>query len=322
MINIGFIGSGSLANAMHYPSVAAFEDTSITAICDLNQERLNTTAGKYGVTHRYTDYRRMLHETALDAVYVIMPPVFLKSVVLDCLAAGKHVFMEKPPGTTVTETLEMANAARLNDRLAMCAFNRRFSPVVVEAKKLVDARGPITQCMVEFHKYHLGDAKWDYYNVGMFETDVIHVVDLLRHFGGEVTDVDAYVQTRYSDQENVFSALVRFESGSTGILTANRASGFRHERFELHGNGIGAYIRAPESADVYVANNPEPIVLRGADLAGTDGVHMTYGFSGESRHFIDCVKTKAQPLTNLYDAAKSRELVDRILECGRRREHE
>jgi predicted dehydrogenase len=317
MINIGFIGAGSLANAMHYPSVAAFEDVTIAAICDLNEERLNATADKFGVTQRYNDYHRMLDDVALDAVYVIMPPVFLKPIVLDCLAAGKHVFMEKPPGTSVAEALEMADAARQNDRLAMCAFNRRFSPVVVEAKKLVDARGPITQCMVEFHKYHIGDAKWDYYNVGMFETDVIHVVDLLRHFGGEVTDVDAYVQTWYSDQENVFNALLQFESGATGILTANRASGARHERFELHGNGIGAYIRAPESAEVYTENNPEPVVFRGADLAGNDKAHMTYGFSDESRHFIDCIKNNTPPLTNLYDAAKSRELVDRILENGR-----
>ena len=159
MINIGFIGAGSLANAMHYPSVAALEDTTITAICDLNQERLDTTAGKYGVTQRYTNYHRMLNETALDAVYVIMPPVFLKPIVLDCLAAGKHVFMEKPPRTIVSEALEMPNAARQNDRLAMHAFNHRFSPVVVEANKLVGPRGPITQCMVEFHKYHIGDAK-------------------------------------------------------------------------------------------------------------------------------------------------------------------
>lgn len=317
-INIGFIGAGSLANAMHYPSVAAFEDVTIAAICDLNAERLQTTADKYGVAGRYTDYHRMLDEADLDAVYVIMPPVFLKPIVLDCLAAGKHVFMEKPPGTSVAEAQEMADAARRHDRLTMVAFNRRFARVVVEAKKMVDARGPITQCMVEFHKYHIGTAKWDYYGVGMFETDVIHVVDLLRHFGGEVTDVDAYVQTWYSDQENVFNALLRFESGATGFLTANRASGARLERFELHGNGIGAYIRAPESADIFTESAAQPVILNGAALAGSDKPHLTYGFSGESRHFIDCIKTGTVPLTNLDDAVKSRALVDRILECGRR----
>jgi len=318
MINIGFIGAGSLANAMHYPSVNAMDDVCIKAICDLNEERLQSTAERFHVAQTYTDYHRMLDEVELDAVYVIMPPVFLKPIVLDCLAARKHVFMEKPPGTSVAEALEMAHAADHHKCIAMCAFNRRFSPVVVEAKKLVDARGPITQCMVEFHKYHIGDAKWDYYNVGMFETDVIHVVDLLRHFGGEVTDVDSYVQTWYSDQENVFNALVRFEGGATGFLTANRASGTRHERFELHGNGIGAYIRAPQSAEVYTENKTEPTSLEGSGLAGSDQAYMTYGFYGESRHFIDCVKTGEQPLTNLFDAAKSRELVDRILEGGRR----
>jgi virulence factor len=318
LMNIAFIGAGSLANVMHYPGVASFEDVTIAAICDLDTERLNATADKYGVDSRYTDYQRMLDEVMLDAVYIIMPPVFLKPIVLDCLKAGKHVFMEKPPGTSVEEAQEMAAAARENHCLAMVAFNRRFARVIVEAKKLVDARGPITQCMVEFHKYHLYEAKWDYYGVGMFETDVIHVVDLLRHFGGEVREVEAYVQTWHSDQENVFNALVQFESGATGILTANRASGFRHERFELHGHGIGAYIRAPESAEIYMDNQPKPITLNGADLAGSEKPYLTYGFSDESRHFIDCIKTGTQPLTNLDDAVKSRQLVDRILNAGRK----
>jgi len=318
-MNIAFIGAGSLANVMHYPSVAAFEDVTIAAICDLDRERLNTTADKYDVKCRYTDYHHMLDEVALDAVYVIMPPVFLKSIVLDCLAAGKHVFMEKPPGVSVAEAQEMAAVARKNNCLAMVAFNRRFAKVIVEAKKLVDARGPINQCMVEFHKYHLHEAKWDYYGVGMFETDVIHVVDLLRHFCGEVTEVDAYVQTWHSDQENVFNALVQFESGATGVLTANRASGFRHERFELHGHGIGAYIRAPEAAEIYTDNQAKPITLNGAELTGSEKPYLTYGFSDESRHFIDCIKSGSQPLTNLDDAAKSRQLVDRILTAGRKR---
>lgn len=321
-VHVGFIGAGSLANAMHYPSVAAFEDVSIAAICDLNEERLNATADKYGVKRRYANYRRMLDEVDLDAVYVIMPPVFLRPIVLDCLAAGKHVFMEKPPGTSTAEAQEMANAARAHDRLTMVAFNRRFSRVVAEAKRLVDARGPITQCMVEFHKYHLGDAEWDYYGVGMFETDVIHVVDLLRHFGGEVTDVDAYVQRWHSDQENVFNALVRFENGAVGILTANRASGARYERFEVHGRGIAAYIRAPETAEVYQDNHATPQVFKGDELAGGNELYRTYGFFDENRHFIDCIKSGTTPITCLDDAVKSRALVDRILEAGCRNKDE
>jgi virulence factor len=183
----------------------------------------------------------------------------------------------------------------------------------------VEARGAITQCVAEFHKYYLYDARWDYYGVGMFETDVIHTVDMLRYFGGEVTDVDAHVQTWYSDQENVFNALVRFESGATGILTANRASGTRYERFELHGHGVSAYIRAPETAEILGGPGADPITLNGAELSGSDQPYRTYGFSDESRHFIDCVKSGEQPLTCLDDAVKSRILVDRILEAGRNR---
>jgi hypothetical protein len=60
-------------------------------------------------------------------------------------------------------------------------------------------------------------------------------------------------------------------------------------------------------------------VLAGAELAGSDKPHLTYGFSDESRHFIDCIKTGVQPMTCLDDAVKSRALVDRILDAGRKR---
>jgi predicted dehydrogenase len=43
------IGAGEMANAVHYPSLASFDDVEIAAICDLDTTRLNSTADKYGV---------------------------------------------------------------------------------------------------------------------------------------------------------------------------------------------------------------------------------------------------------------------------------
>ena len=71
-IKIGFIGAGRLANRVHYPSLASFNDVEICAICDLDEDRLNETANKYGVSQRFRDYRAMIERVPLDAVYVIM----------------------------------------------------------------------------------------------------------------------------------------------------------------------------------------------------------------------------------------------------------
>ena len=52
-IRIAMVGAGGMANGVHYPSLASFDDVEIAAICDLNKERLNTTADTYKVEKRY-----------------------------------------------------------------------------------------------------------------------------------------------------------------------------------------------------------------------------------------------------------------------------
>lgn len=52
-IKVGMIGAGSLANAMHYPSLAEFDDVEIAAICDLDETRLKSAAEKDQMERTY-----------------------------------------------------------------------------------------------------------------------------------------------------------------------------------------------------------------------------------------------------------------------------
>ena len=63
-VRVAMIGAGRMANNVHYPSLASFDDVEIAAICDVAQEPLNATADKYGVEKRYSDYRQMVAEIA------------------------------------------------------------------------------------------------------------------------------------------------------------------------------------------------------------------------------------------------------------------
>lgn len=307
-IRVGFIGAGSFANAMHYPSVSEMPDACIAAICDLNEERLSATAGKYGVSAVYTDYRRMLDEADLDAIFVIMPPMGLTPIVLDCLSAGKPVFMEKPPGVTTEDTVQMAEAARKHGVFGMVGFNRRYADVVQKARTAVLEMGPPSLAVAEFHKNMLNEPP--YYGMSILRTDIIHVVDMLRYVGGEPASVHAFADSFHVGWRNSYNALIRFQSGAVGILTAYRAAGSRYERFEFHGRGISAYVRAPEVAEIHRDGAPAPDVLTPAEK----DPRLSYGYKAEVRHFIDCVKAGSQPLTNLDDAVLTMRLVDSIEE--------
>ena len=305
-VRVGFIGAGSFANAMHYPSLAEMNDVHLAAICDLDPSRLSLTADRYGIPNRYTEYKRMLDEQPLDAVYVVMPPMGLKPIVLDCLAAGKPVFIEKPPGMTTQDTREMAEAARRAGVFGMVGFNRRFADVLVRSREMVLQAGQPSFAFAEFHKNMLRERP--YYDMSILRTDIIHAVDALRFFCGEAQEVHAVQDAAWTDWRNSYAALVRFEGGATGMLAAYRAAGGRYERFELHGRGISAYIRAPEAAEVYTDGQAAPEVLH----PHSPDPRLSYGYSAESRHFIDCVRLGKQPLTSLDDAVRTMDLVDRI----------
>jgi virulence factor len=315
-VTIGFIGAGGLANHVHYPSVAEDPRAELAAICDLDEARLNRTAEKYGVAARYTDYHRMLEREPLDAVYVIMPPMPLHPIVMDCLAAGKHVFTEKPPGLRTEETRAWAAEAERRKLKSMVGFNRRYASVFETAKQAVQESGAPSMAMAEFHKDMA--AEGPYYGVSILRTDIIHVVDALRDLCGDVKEVVAHVDHQYVKWEgsyNLFNALIRFENGASGILSANRTSGNRYERFEYHGRDISTYIRAPEQAEIYRHGQPVEIVT-GEGLAGSQDSRLTYGYKAENVHFLDCILADRLPRTHFGDAVKTMELVDRIEACG------
>ena len=73
-VRVAMIGAGQMANNVHYPSLASFDDVEIAAICDVDPARLNATADKYGVERRYSDYRRMIEELTPGVTFFALHP--------------------------------------------------------------------------------------------------------------------------------------------------------------------------------------------------------------------------------------------------------
>jgi predicted dehydrogenase len=100
-VRAAVIGAGAMANRVHYPSLASLDDVVIAGICDLDAERLRTTADTYGIAGRYTNYRQMIEETAPDAVYAIGQPHLMYDIWMWCLEQGLNLYIEKPLGLTI-----------------------------------------------------------------------------------------------------------------------------------------------------------------------------------------------------------------------------
>lgn len=130
-VRVAMIGAGGMANRVHYPSLASFDDVDMAAVCDLDSARLQTTSDQYGISKRYTDYRQMVEEIAPDAVYVVGPPHIMYDIWTWCLREGLNLCIEKPMGITLHQAISLAHLADQKNCITQVSFQRRTSPMVV-----------------------------------------------------------------------------------------------------------------------------------------------------------------------------------------------
>jgi predicted dehydrogenase len=310
-VRLALIGAGGMANSVHYPSLKEFKDVEMVGLCDIDGERLKSTAGRFGIDERYANYQKMIEETEPDAVYILMPPHQLYDLAVHCLSKGLHMFIEKPPGVTSFQTGRLAKLAQANGCLTMVGFNRRYIPLMEKVKGMADERGPIVHGVAIFYK---NMAESPPYYGGAIDTltcDIIHAVDVLRWICGEPVRVASTIKSIGADYQNSFNALAEFDSGATGALLSNFALGARIHTFEIHTKGFSSMIDPNDRALIY-DRTEDAKELSTFKVAGSKEFRVFYGFLQENRHFIDSIRNGTQPTTNLADAVKTMEFVDRI----------
>jgi virulence factor len=308
-VRVALVGAGGIAETAHCPALSQLPDVEIAAICDLILDKAHKLADTFGIPKVYRDYQEMIEQVKPDAVYVLVRGHQMYDIAEFALKAGKHVFVEKPPGVTSEQTRQLRNLAAANNCLTATGFQRRFTPITVECLRRVREKGPVYQVLASFLKWMV---EGSYYGGSdILVGDVIHMVDTLRWMAGaEAADVFSDVQAHGISITTAHNALVRFSNGVVGFIQSNYRVGGRQLRFEIHGEGISCVFAPEEGGTIYEVGK-EPVHLDAPALAG--GPEMfRIGFVQEERHFMDCIKDGRQPDTNLADALKTMELCDAI----------
>ncbi|MBN6056137.1 Gfo/Idh/MocA family oxidoreductase [Nonomuraea sp. RK-328] len=128
-LRIGVIGLGlraSLARAVHRPGAGAM----VTALCDTDPAVLKHQAGVFDAAYVTEDHRRLLDRDDLDAVILMTPDDTHERIAIDCLEAGKAVYVEKPLAITVEGCDAILRAARRTGTRLYVGHNMRHMGVV------------------------------------------------------------------------------------------------------------------------------------------------------------------------------------------------
>ena len=281
----------------------------MASVCELDEERLDMVVDAYGFSEVYTRHQEMLEQANPDVVYCVMNEQWILEPVLDCLNAGKHVFIEKPPGANMREVTQIRDAAVANGVWCQVGFQRRYAAVVRESMRRAREAGPISMAAGIFHKQLLGEA------AGGFTTtlwnDICHIVDLVRYMsGGEPVQTSSHRTRIASEHRNNYNALIQFDNQAAGMILAVRASGGRILGAQLHAPGVGCYMEIPGQV-LFLENDSTRTTVPGWEIAGVERSD-TASYDGTlamHRHFIECIREDRQPLTDIRDVIHSMQLV-------------
>jgi len=211
----------------------------VVAVCDRLLEK--ESALRDGV-RCYPDYQRLLSEE-LDVLIVCLTNDIAADVTIAGLQRGLHVFCEKPPGRNMDDIARVIRCERDHPGLKlMYGFNHRYHESVQDGMRLIrsgqlgriiNMRGVYGKSKLITFDQHDWRTKRAIAGGGVLLDQGIHMVDLMRLFAGEFTEVHSFISNshwRYDVEDNAY-ALMRTADGIVGMLNSS-ATQWRH-RFHL-----------------------------------------------------------------------------------------
>ncbi len=205
-INVGVIGMGWMgsAHSRGYKAVAdRFYDKGIRArlvICaDEVEARGAEAQARLGFEQSTTDWREVINHPDIQAVDITSPNFMHKEMCLAAIAAGKHVFCEKPVGNLPQETAEIYRAAKEAGVMSFVGLNYRWVPLVQFTKNLIEEGklGEITHYRGRFFSMYASDPlsqlSWRFLaeksGTGILGDVMPHVVDMAQFLIGPIEQV-------------------------------------------------------------------------------------------------------------------------------------
>jgi predicted dehydrogenase len=262
-IKIGVIGCGEHASENLIPSLWALrKETQVVATCDIDEEAAVEAAASFPAAKPYTDFRRLLENTGIEAVVTAATPQVHCQVATQALEQGIHVFVEKPPTVTTKELVCLAELAERRHLVTMVGHNLRHTTASLVMKAIVTdpAFGRPESIEVRYYASKPRGDRWGLRSPlrSFLLSHVNHAIDLMIFQVGRPTSVNA--GARLSEAGGItLSARLDFEGGGVGTLFASTS----RPHFSVHATVLGA-------TDAYVAMN---------SLHNIEG----YGFSGDGK---------------------------------------
>ncbi len=153
---VAVIGCGRIAHNAHLPALGKIEGVRVKYLCDSIKEKAEALQKEFRFAEKVvTDYREVLADPEVEAVFVLTPNFSHHAITLEALRAGKHVLCEKPITVSYPRSLEMAKEADACGKILQIGVcNRFFRPVEELARMVAEGKfGKIYHVYCSFRSF-------------------------------------------------------------------------------------------------------------------------------------------------------------------------
>jgi len=238
-LNIGLLGCGRIARAVHMRALRRMRDVAITAIADPDADARAGAARLFPRARAHSDFRELLQRDRVDAVVVCLPSALHAEAATAALRSGVHLYLEKPLATRLDDARGVLEAERASQAVAVMGFNYRFNAHLEAARRAVASGELGTLALVRSvfatAPYALPDWKRQRAQGGGALLDLAsHHADLLPHLlNRPIRSVTARIWSEQSEDDS--AALELRLDGDLPVQCFFSTAAFDADRFELYG---------------------------------------------------------------------------------------
>ncbi|MFN4986156.1 MAG: Gfo/Idh/MocA family protein [Ignavibacteria bacterium] len=319
MVGIIIVGAGNIAQSVHLPILAAMSGVKILAICDRQVSKARILAEKYKVPHAFRTLEEALHLQGVQAVLVTTSTDAHAPVAKLAIAAGKHVFVERPAARTLEEVMEIRTLSQEHGVGVMVGMNHRFRPDVVNMKNAIDRGeiGPVFYVKAGWVKQRSTDARWmanaEKSGGGVVVDLGIAVIDMILHvmdFGRVRSVTGSVFHQATKSVEDGAVAILNFENGA--VATVETSWSIIRAEDLYYCNAFG------KKGSAYI--NPYRLVRRTGNTIQSSStpdrrsqleIYMK-SYSTELKHFINAVKGVVPMVSTADEAIERMRIVEAI----------
>jgi predicted dehydrogenase len=264
-IRWGLVGCGDIAEKRVAPALRESPGSTLAAVARAQADKAADFAARHGASRSYADWRDLVRDDGIDAVYVATPVRLHAEQAVAAAEAGKHVMCEKPMALDPASCDRMIAAARAHGVRLGVAYYRHHYPLVRRLRALLESGelgDPVLAQMQAFEPFDPGPGHPRAWLLRRGESGGgpmadfgCHRVEVLLDLLGPLAGAQgASCRARFRDREveDTCIATLRFRGGASAVIAVTHAAYERRDTLEIYGTLGSAHVGVLNAGTVRV----------------------------------------------------------------------